>query len=199
MENGKSRLTGINEPSGNMVFDYNNEGLLNSAVWTLGNANSSNPPPYQIRYTYDAAGRLTTLTYPSGLTVNYARDADGQVTGITAISADGVTTQLASDIQYKPFGPMQYIQYGNGLVESRTLNANYQVENISAGNNASGNILNLSYSYGPQGNILAVADNLNPAYGHVVSYDSLDRMLTSSSWYGVYSFKDRTERDEGVR
>ena len=182
--NGKSRLTGINEPSGNTVFDYNNEGLLNSAVWTPGNANSNNPSPYQIRYTYDAAGRLTTLTYPSGLTVNYARDADGQVTGITATTADGVTTQLASDIQYKPFGPMQHLVYGNGLIENRRLNANYQVENITAGT-----VLNLSYSYGPQGNILTVADNLNPAYGHVVSYDALDRLLTSSGWYGVYSFE----------
>ena len=70
---------------------------------------------------------------------------------------------------------MQHLVYGNGVVESRSHNANYQVENITAGNNASGNILNLSYSYGPQGNIVAVADNLHPAYGHVVSYDALDR------------------------
>ena len=56
--NGKSRLTGINEPSGNAVFDYNTEGLLSSAVWAPGNANSSNPSSYQTRYSYDAAGRL---------------------------------------------------------------------------------------------------------------------------------------------
>ena len=181
--NGKGRLTGITEPSGNSAFEYNTEGLLSSAVWTLGNTS------FQTRYTYDAAGRLTALTYPSGLTVNYARDNDGQVTGITATTADGVTTALATDIQYQPFGPMQHLVYGNGLIENRSHNANYQVENITAGNNASGNILNLSYTYGPQGNILSVADNLNPAYGHVVSYDMLDRMLTSSGWYGVYSYE----------
>ncbi len=77
--NGKGHLTSISEPSGNTVFDYNNEGLLNSAVWTPGNANSNNPSPYQIRYSYDAAGRLTALTYPSGLTVNYARDINGYI------------------------------------------------------------------------------------------------------------------------
>jgi hypothetical protein len=79
---------------------------------------------------------------------------------------------------------MQHLVYGNRLVESRSYNANYQVENISAGT-----VLNLSYTYGPQGNILAVADNLNPVYGHVVSYDVLDRMLTSSDWYGVNSIE----------
>lgn len=79
---------------------------------------------------------------------------------------------------------MQHLVYGNGLVESRSHNANYQVENITAGT-----VLNLSYTYGPQGNILSVADNINPGYGHVVSYDMLDRMLTSSGWYGVYSYE----------
>ena len=176
--NGKGRLTGISESSGNSVFDYNNEGLLSSAVWTPGNLS------FQTRYTYDSAGRLSALTYPSGLTVHYARDADGHVTGITATTADGVSSVVADNITYKPFGPIQYIKYGNELVENRSLNANYPVENITAGT-----VLNLSYTYGPQGNILAVSDNLNPVYGHVVSHDALDRMLTSSIWYGVYSFE----------
>ena len=176
--NGKGRLTSISEPSGNTAFDYNNDELLSSAVWTPGNTS------FQTRYTYDAAGRLTALTYPSGLTVNYARDSDGHITSVTATTADGITTELATDIQYKPFGPIQHLVYGNGLVENRSLNANYQVENITAGT-----VLNLSYTYGPQGNILTVADNLNPAYGHVVSYDVLDRMLSSSGWYGVYSYE----------
>ena len=80
--NGKGRLTGITEPSGNSAFEYNTEGLLSSAVWAPGNTS------FQTRYTYDAAGRLTALTYPSGLTVNYARGLDGQVTGIAATTAN---------------------------------------------------------------------------------------------------------------
>jgi YD repeat-containing protein len=40
-------------------------------------------------YAYDDANRITSITYPSGWTVSYTRDALGRTTSIAAQSADG--------------------------------------------------------------------------------------------------------------
>ena len=71
-------------------------------------------------YAYDAAGRVQSLTYPSGAILTYAYDAAWQVERVD-LTAGGSTTVLASGIQYEPFGPVRTLTYGNGLSLKRSL------------------------------------------------------------------------------
>ncbi len=123
------------------------------------------------------------MTYPSGRVLHYQRDTAGDITGLSLNDLNGQSVQLAQGIAYEPEGPLSHLTFGNGLSEDRTYNLNYQPQSITVGN-----VLNHSYEYSADGNIINARDNLNPAYGHVASYDAIDRMVQSSGWYGVYSF-----------
>jgi RHS repeat-associated protein len=65
-------------------------------------------------YAYDAAGRLTAVTYPSGKVVNLTYTA-GQLSGLTLGG-----TPLISGIHYQPFGPPDGWTWGSGTSYSRT-------------------------------------------------------------------------------
>ena len=58
---------------------------------------------------YDAAGRLASLTYPSGAAVARSYDAAGRVGGLKS-----GTTALVGGVGYLPFGPATGWTQGNG-------------------------------------------------------------------------------------
>ena len=70
---------------------------------------------------------MTQITYPSGHIVNYTYDSQGRISGVTtqANSTAPVVT-LASNVTYKPFGPLKSFTYGNGLVMTRSFDADYR-------------------------------------------------------------------------
>lgn len=55
-------------------------------------------------YAYDAENRINQITYPSGRTVDYVRNALGQVTQVDT-TYGGTTTTLASGVSCEPSGP----------------------------------------------------------------------------------------------
>lgn len=78
---------------------------------------------YVLDYAYDAAGQLTQMVYPSGMTVYYQRNAAGQLTAVTALPLGGAPRPLATALQYEPFGPPRAWTHGNGLSRTVTLDA----------------------------------------------------------------------------
>jgi len=49
-------------------------------------------------YRYDAANRVSSISYPSGSNVRYARDQMGRVTGVTGQVYGGATGPIVSGI-----------------------------------------------------------------------------------------------------
>ncbi len=107
-ENGMGRRTGMVDASGTYTYTYDVRGHLTTEKKVIDNAT------YYVRYGYDAAGRLTSITYPDGMVVMYNRDAVGNVVGIEAIS-NGVSRTVLSDVVHMPFGPIADMVFGNGL------------------------------------------------------------------------------------
>ena len=66
---------------------------------------------YRLTYAYDNAG-LASITNPWGSQVSYAHDHTGSVTGITGSGAVSAGT-YASGMQYRAFGSLKAISYGN--------------------------------------------------------------------------------------
>ena len=59
-------------------------------------------------YTYNSAGQLTTLAYPSDRIVSYGYDSQGRINQISTNNDAGTALQvLASAIQYYPFGAVR--------------------------------------------------------------------------------------------
>ncbi len=70
-------------------------------------------------YSYDAAGRMTGMTYPSGRTIAYGLDGLGRISRIET-TGGGTTQVVVQDVAYQPFGPAKGFTFGNLLTSTRT-------------------------------------------------------------------------------
>ncbi|MFT3664282.1 RHS repeat-associated core domain-containing protein [Piscinibacter sp.] len=104
--NGVGRLTSATHPAGSSQYTYDAQGRLLTETQRVSAASGANAAQVSstVTYTYDAAGNLTSLTYPSGrkLVIGYT---GGQPSSL-ALAPDGssAATSLLSQIQWEPFG-----------------------------------------------------------------------------------------------
>jgi RHS repeat-associated protein len=135
-----------------------------------------------LRYAYDGANRLRTLTYPSGARVTYHYDAAGQVERME-LTVNGVTQTLADTITHLPFGPVSQLEYGNGLALTQTFDTAYRMQSQTVPN-----VLALTYpEYDPTGNLLGREDGLGGT-PETYSYDPLSRLDTAAGPFGARDY-----------
>ncbi|MEF2148457.1 RHS repeat domain-containing protein [Aquilutibacter rugosus] len=122
---------------------------------------------------YDSAANPNSITYPNGLVVQYAPNALGQPTQVTA--SDGTT--LASAIQFYPNGALQQFNYGNGIAHTMTQNARQlPARSLDVG------VIDENYSYDPNANTTAISDPIAGTAGNrIMTYDLGDRLLTTTA------------------
>jgi len=157
------RLTRLVDASGTTTWCYDELG--NVLVKNQSNASLS------VSYTYSAAGRMQTMTLPSGHRVSYKRDADGEISEITVGSKNGARpSAFVSAIERAPFGPVEEIQFGSGSILSFALDANYQVTGVSSEG------LDLSFDRDPVGNIVDLLDPVLQSPVEQYDYDNLYRL-----------------------
>jgi len=164
-DNGVGRLCEVRDASGTTDYTYTGFGNAAKQVW------NTEGREFTTAYTYDAANRVATMTYPDGREVTYTRDLLGRVTQVS-MTRDGKTDLLSSGRQYRADGLLTAQTLGNGITESRSYDQQGRLTDISSSG------LNRSYQYDANGNVLGILDgNQNSTY----QYDALDR-LTSDQW-----------------
>lgn len=164
-----SRATGVTQGTQTHSFALNALGQVTGQTGPLGT----------VGYSYDAAGRRLTMSYPGGtLTINYDYDTVGNVTKIRengATSGVGVLAAYAFDNQGRPTG----VTFGNGSVQSltygtsTTTQTNGRVETIvnNLGGAATTHDLTQTFVYNPAGQIQSVVRS-NDAYAWGAHYNS---------------------------
>jgi hypothetical protein len=163
-----AQITTNNASGGDQVvnsYTYNNRGMLvgegmsqpGSTAWPLG-------------YSYDANGSLAGVSYPSALYVAYAPNALGQATQAGT---------YATGVQYYPNGAIKQFTYGNGIVHTMTQNARQlPVRSTDVGG---GTALDLAYAFDKNSNVSSITDYVDGRQTRTMTYDGLDRLLTTSS------------------
>lgn len=129
-----------------------------------------------LKYTYNQADQIATVTYPSGAIVAYGRaDRTGRVTTVTRKANAGAPVEtIVSSATYYPFGPLNVLTYGNGRFLTRQYDHDYAIDFVSS-SNATGLALDLTTEV--MGNITEARDVLNattPARKY--AYDALYRL-----------------------
>jgi YD repeat-containing protein len=81
-------------------------GQVLSATQTIGAQN------YPMSQTYDLAGHVKQMTYPSNRTVNYSYDATGRLNSFTGNLGDSTTRNYATAISYASNGAWKREQSG---------------------------------------------------------------------------------------
>ena len=176
---GIGRLTSLTDPAGTLTRQYDEFGR------TTSEARINAGHTYTTATTYDPAGRIAGMVYPSGLSLTYARNALGQVTGITS----GASTIISSGT-YLPFGPLKSLTYGNGVTETRGFDTSYRPTGVADTGSAA--LSSLSYTLDAADNVSSIADNVSSANNQSFTYDSLDRLLTATGPYGALSWTFNT-------
>ncbi|RMO60356.1 YD repeat-containing protein [Pseudomonas amygdali pv. eriobotryae] len=162
-------------------------GLLSSRGWWGVNSGDY----YEtLNYGYDAARNLVQIGYPSSINLTYTRNSAAQVTGVR-LAIGNKTATLASNISYLPFGPVNSLTWGNGILLSRTYDQDYQLTQQQVGN------WQTTYRYDADSNISETATSLWGAVQY--EYDALGRLTQeqTNSVKKAYSFDatgNRTQR-----
>jgi YD repeat-containing protein len=191
---GVGRMTTVIDGVGETTFDYTASGDVNRESRTQNGDTS------YLAYTYDGAGQVETITYPSGRVVTYERDAIGEVVKVTTTAPDGTETVLANQIERAPFGPITSLQHGNGLSETRALDQAYQVVSVTVPG-----VHERDYTYTVDANVAGIDDLLASARTQAFGYDPADRLTEADGAYGDFGFEydantNRTAKiDDGQR
>jgi RHS repeat-associated protein len=104
--NGIGRLTSTSHPTGSTQYAYDPQGRVITEIQRVNAATGANGSQITstVSYGYDAAGHVTSITYPSGrkLSITYT---GGKPTALS-LAKDGSSTPttLLDQIQFAPFG-----------------------------------------------------------------------------------------------
>jgi YD repeat-containing protein len=170
--NGIGRLCEMRDGSGTTIYAYDLRGNLTTQTATVGGVTQT------VVYAYNGADQLIRITYPSGRTVDHARDVLGRIT-LVATNLDGVSQTLAGDIEYQPFGPMASLAYGNGIPLVHTFDLDHRLTAQTAG---AAQVL--AFRLDPNGNITGITNPLDPNRNQAFGYDALDRLSEAHGRYG---------------
>tara|TARA_R110002095_G_scaffold77366_2_gene66420 strand:+ start:1059 stop:5732 length:4674 start_codon:yes stop_codon:yes gene_type:complete len=172
------RLCRVVDASGTTDYKYNDLGQLIEVKEVRGSLT------FTTGYDYDLAGILTEITLPSGRTIDYTLNDNGQVSAVSA-DVNATSTSLASSVSYLPFGPMASMTYGNSITLSNTYNTAYQLTNRTIGS-----LMNENFTYDDAGNITAkgsdsyTLDDLYRITGEnsdTYTYDAIANRLTKNT------------------
>ncbi len=164
--NSPGHLTQMVDTAGTTKYTYDALGRVLQRSQKIGHHTLT------ISYAYDASGRLSTMTYPSGLKVGLVY-TNGLVTQITANGSP-----VMSNIKYLPFGPPISWTWGNGVAYTRQFDQDGRLTTYGLGGGRTRTV-----AYDAASRITSYSDTVSPQ-SQIFGYDSLDR-LTSASGAGI--------------
>jgi YD repeat-containing protein len=173
-------------------YTYDENSNLRSERLTINHALLA-PRVYLISREYSDLDVLSTLTYPSGLAIDYAPDGFGRATRVGS---------FASNFGYHPSGSLASYQLANGVTTSIAINQRLLTQSIGAPG-----VVDLSYEYDAAGNVMNVDDGIDSSKNVVMnsaSYDGLGRLRSAQGHWGnayfTYDFHGNFETKEvGLR
>jgi RHS repeat-associated protein len=199
-----SQSFGSPSQAGN-VFVYDKKGrVLQNSQCAQSNCSGTQ---YGVTATYNLAGELVALNYPSGRKIVNTYNSAARLLKVNYDSFSGTNVNYAyytvpqgttsSTWGYFPTGASNQFSYGNGVSESISANRRLQMNQITA-SNASQTLLSKTYGFGSanNGNIQTITDNLSSGRTQTFAYDKMNRLTSagttattgSDAWSQTYAF-----------
>jgi len=189
------QLTGIDYPDQSISFTYDENG--NQTLMTDGTGTTTSvydtrnrcisesksiDNHYTVTYEYDAASRVTSMTYPDQTTLLYEYDPLNRLTHIPGYA----------HFSYTPSSLLSLVTYDNGVTTTFDYDARRRPLNISASRNDTA-LLQLDYSYDAGGNITHLTynrleDQQWRESAQTYSYDWLNRLISAQGTSYTYTY-----------
>ena len=185
--NGKGRLCEAVYSAGRRQYTYRQDGLVS----TQRDYTSDGTVDDWTGYNYDAAARLTGISYPSGVSVGYAYNA-GKLTSMLAVMPNGSSQTVASNIAYLPFGGFKSWSYGNGLTRNYYYDQNLvpgdlRLTGITTMDGAS-TVQSMLLQYNSNNEITKITNFTNQNLTQDYTYDAVGRLTRMTFASGGQDF-----------
>jgi YD repeat-containing protein len=160
--------------------------------WEERNFSGLGSTLYRLSYGYNLAGNLTSLTEPSqfGASVSYGYDTAGRLNSVTGSGLAGGVSQLASNIQYRAWGDLREMNYGNGLRRNQGYNSNMLVSNyevkVPGTPVGEGERARSGYQYEADGRIFQMTDFTDGNFNRSYLYDHVGRLIDADTGSPAY-------------
>jgi len=209
------RLTKMTDESGSTSYAYDAYGNLSSKSITAGAL------AFNVSYTWGTtgtgAGKLASITYPSGSVVNYSYDANGRLASVTVnpVNPNGIgvntatTMTVLSGVTYNAGNQPTGWNWAGGVGYARSYDSygrasSYQLGNPAGTGISAGLTRTLTYDNAGQPAAYTHANSAGSqaSFNHSYAYDGDSRLFGASignSWYGYdYDLNgNRTDRIVG--
>ena len=128
---------------------------------------------YLTSYTYDDAGRIETINYPSGLSLKKVYSNSGYEKEIYDAENNKL---LWRTVDANPMGSITDYQLGNGVETRMSYNLSMLIESITS-TNGDNKIQEMDYKYDGFGNMIYRRDLTKPKLYEEFEYDGLNRLV----------------------
>jgi RHS repeat-associated protein len=174
----KGRLTGVNDPSGSTEFGYDERGRLVEKNSTV------NGVDYLLSRSYSPGGRVNTVTYPTGRTIDFFRaDCACRVDAIYSNYGDERVT-LMENLTYLPFGGATGMDTGAGGSVRNVTDAAGRLRVANPGERTE-----RTFEYFPDGNLKSVLVSNENGKNRTYQYDALNRLTNVDDPYGAFQYR----------
>jgi RHS repeat-associated protein len=206
--NAKGYLSSVTDESGSTSFTF--DGFSRVATKTQSVTAQSVTKNFTVAYGWgqsgSAAGKLQTITYPSGAQVQYGFDAAGRINSVSVIGTDGTVSQVLTGLTYTANGQPQSWVWADGTLYQRGFDgygrlASYSLGNPAATGTSAGVTRTLSFD--AAGRIVGYSHTAPGKGGtapvdQLFGYDGLDRLTSATGsipyGYGYDATGNRTQQ-----
>jgi YD repeat-containing protein len=178
--------TSMTDGMGSSSYTHNQLSRLTGEARTF----TGLPGSFSLDYAYNLAGQLTSLSDPFGSQIAYNYDEAGRVREVSGTPFGGVSS-YASNVDYRAWGALKSLSYGNTKTLAVSYNGALQVSNYEVPG-----LLKKSYQYNDDGTVKFTQDQLtaNSKFDRSYEYDHVGRMtkaLTGAEARGQGTTDDR--------
>ncbi len=170
------RRTGMTDPSGSTTFEYDARGRLAGKISTINNHD------FVVGTTISPGNRVSSVTYPSGRSIDITRDSLGRMQGAST-TFNEVTLTLLSNMTYRPFGGPSGMNTGSGGIVSNQSGECDCVEIANPGTDKE-----RTYTYDYNGNLTSIRGTNTPWYDQDFLYDEQNRLISTTGRYGTINY-----------
>jgi RHS repeat-associated protein len=162
---GKGHLTHFNDWTGETDLTYDASGNVIQQV------NNIYGQTFSTGWSYDSAGRLSSLIYPTGVVLNYHYDSYGRLTSITS-NLGGAWATIADSFLYQPATNALYgWRFGSGLPRMLTFDADGRLQQISTPGKH-----DLTFTFTNVDTVASMSDNVYSSLNTAFDYDAAGRI-----------------------
>ncbi len=192
------KVANVTDINGRKEYQYNYFGQVTDSSYQIGNHQ------YQLSYSYDSFGKLSSFAYPSGNVLNLERDELGRIASVYLNStANDADKAIADFVSYSPFGGVDKVEFSNNTTQTIAKDVAGRIEYSTAYHQLTdASLYTANYAYDVVGNISSINRHASDSGLSEYEYDLLGRLTVSvqdslETRYAYDAVGNRMERSLG--